>query len=200
MGVAGLHAMLDMLGRLRARCGASPALTDTSSGRSKHALKQERTMSLGSETEAKALQPVITRPGDAEQIRPFGIDMKVMLGAEHTGGTFSAIVGELKPGEGPPPHLHRDREEYFFVLEGTYSLTVNGNESSIGPGTMVFVPRGTVHTFKNTSSSMGRLLEWTIPGDNGDYFRAMHKMETDGGFNPETFAEINQRYVTEFVE
>ena len=156
-------------------------------------------MSQGSETEAKALQPVIMRPGDAEAIRPFGIDMKVMLGAEHTGGTFSAIVAEVKPGEGPPPHLHRDREEYFFVLEGTYSLGVNGNESTIGPGTLVFVPRGTVHTFKNTSGSMGKLLEWTIPGDNGDYFRAMHKMETESGFNPETFAEINERFVTEFV-
>jgi mannose-6-phosphate isomerase-like protein (cupin superfamily) len=146
------------------------------------------------------LQPVIMTPDQAEMIRPFGIDMKVMLGAEHTGGTFSAIVGEVKPGEGPPPHLHRDREEYFFVLEGTYSLGVNGNESTIGPGTLVFVPRGTVHTFKNVSATLGRILEWTIPGENGDYFRAMHEMESTGGFNPEKFAEINQRYVTEFVE
>jgi mannose-6-phosphate isomerase-like protein (cupin superfamily) len=146
-----------------------------------------------------ALQPVIMTPAQAENIRPFGIDMKVMLGAEHTGGTFSAIVAEIKPGEGPPPHLHRDREEYFFVLEGSYSLSVNGSESTIGPGTLVFVPRGTVHTFKNVASTMGRLLEWTIPGDNGDYFRAMHQMESAGGFNPETFAQINQRFVTEFV-
>jgi mannose-6-phosphate isomerase-like protein (cupin superfamily) len=163
------------------------------------AKQQEAIMSTGSATEATGLQPVIMRPGDAEAIRPFGIDMKVMMGAEHTGGTFSAIVAEVKPGEGPPPHLHRDREEYFFVLDGTYSLGVNGKESSIGPGTLVFVPRGTVHTFKNTSDRMGKLLEWTIPGDNGDYFRAMHKMETEGGFNPEAFAEINERFVTEFV-
>ncbi len=147
----------------------------------------------------RSLQPMIVTPADAETIRPFGIDMKVMLGGEHTGGTFSAIVAEVKPGEGPPPHLHRDREEYFFVLEGTYSLGVDGNESTIGPGTLVFVPRGTVHTFKNIAGTMGRLLEWTIPGDNGDYFRAMHQMEAGGGFNPETFAEINQRFVTEFV-
>jgi mannose-6-phosphate isomerase-like protein (cupin superfamily) len=131
-----------------------------------------------------ALQPVIMTPAEAETIRPFGIDMKVMLGAEHTGGKFSAILAEIKPGEGPPPHLHRDREEYFFVLEGSYSLSVNGNESTIGPGTLVFVPRGTVHTFKNVAPTIGRLLEWTIPGDNGDYFRAMHQMEAAGGFNP----------------
>jgi len=146
-----------------------------------------------------ALQPMIMTEAQAETIRPFGIDMKVMLGGEHTGGTFSAIVAEVKPGEGPPPHLHRDREEYFFVLEGTYSLGVNGNESTVGPGTLVFVPRGTVHTFKNVASTMGKILEWTIPGDNGDYFRAMHEMEAGGGFNPETIAEINRRFVTEFV-
>lgn len=155
--------------------------------------------SSSADTPATGLQPMVVSADAAEQIRPFGIDMKVMLGAEHTGGTFSAILGEVKPGDGPPPHLHRDREEYFFILEGTYWLSVNGNESTIGPGTMVFVPRGTVHSFKNVSDGMGRLLEWTIPGENGDYFRAMHEMEQSGGFNPETFAAINRQYVTEFV-
>lgn len=149
---------------------------------------------------AGALQPMIVPLDGAEKIRPFGLDMRVMLGAEHTGGTFSAIVGEMKPGEGPPPHLHRDREEYFYVLEGTYWLSVNGAESTIGPGTLVFVPRGTTHSFKNTSDGMGRILEWTIPGSNGDYFRAMDKMEREGGFNPDTFAAINKQFVTEFVE
>lgn len=146
------------------------------------------------------LQPLIVRAEEAEQIRPFGIDMKVMLGGEHTRGSFSAILGEVRPGDGPPPHLHRDRDEYFFVLEGTYALGVNGKQSTIGPGTMVFVPRGTVHTFKNISDKPGRMLEWTIPGSNGDYFRAMHAMEQNGGFNPETFAAINKKFVTEFVD
>jgi len=146
------------------------------------------------------LQPMIVAAEAAERIRPFGIDMKVMLGAEHTGGSFSAILGEVGPGDGPPPHLHRDREEYFFVLEGTYALGVNGKQSTIGPGTLVFVPRGTVHTFKNISDKVGRLLEWTIPGSNGDYFRAMHAMEQNGGFNPEVFAAINKKFVTEFVD
>jgi len=143
--------------------------------------------------------PRIVTADNAEAIRPFGIDMKVLIGGEHTGGTFSAITAYIKPGEGPPPHLHRDRDEYFYVLEGTYQLGVNGAESTVGPGAMVFVPRGTVHTFKNISGADGKLLEWTIPGSNGDYFRAMHEMEASGGFDPEKFAEINRRFVTEFV-
>jgi mannose-6-phosphate isomerase-like protein (cupin superfamily) len=144
-------------------------------------------------------KPRIATADQSEAIRPFGIDMKVLIGGEHTGGTFSAIAADIKPGEGPPPHLHRDRDEYFYVLEGNYLLSVGGSESTVGPGAMVFVPRGTVHAFKNTSSSDGKLLEWTIPGSNGDYFRAIHEMETSGGFDAEKFAEINQRFVTEFA-
>ena len=144
-------------------------------------------------------QPRIATADEAEAIRPFGIDMKVLIGGEHTGGTFSAIEAEINPGEGPPPHLHRDRDEYFYVLAGTYQLSVGGDEATVGPGAMVFVPRGTVHAFKNISESTGKLLEWTSPGSNGDYFRAMHEMEAAGGFDPEKFAEINQRFVTEFV-
>jgi mannose-6-phosphate isomerase-like protein (cupin superfamily) len=145
------------------------------------------------------MQPRITSLDQAASIRPFGIDMKLMLGAEHTGGTFSAIVAEVAPGEGPPPHLHQDREEYFYVLDGIYSLTVNGVESTIGPNTLVFVPRGTVHAFTNIASTPGRLLEWTIPGSNGDYFQAVDKMQTEGGFDPEKFAAINKQFATEFV-
>jgi mannose-6-phosphate isomerase-like protein (cupin superfamily) len=145
------------------------------------------------------MKPRIASLDQTETIKPFGIDMKLLLGAEHTGGTFSAIVAEVAPGEGPPPHLHHDREEYFYVLEGTYSLTVNGVESTIGPNTLVFVPRGTVHAFTNIASTPGRLLEWTIPGSNGDYFQAVDKMQTEGGFDPEKFAAINKQFATEFV-
>src|ERR1017187_3553047 len=154
---------------------------------------------MSSDSSGAERKPRIVTAEQAEAIRPFGIDMKVMIGAEHTGGSFSAITAYIKPGEGPPPDLDRDRDEYFYVLEGTYKLTVGDSEATVGPGAMVFVPRGTVHAFTNTASSAGRLLEWTIPGSNGDYFRAVHEMETTGGFDPEKFAEINRRFVTEFV-
>jgi mannose-6-phosphate isomerase-like protein (cupin superfamily) len=145
------------------------------------------------------MQPRITSLDTAASIKPFGIDMKLMLGGEHTGGTFSAVVADVAPGEGPPPHMHHDREEYFYVLEGTYKLSVNGTETTIGPNTLVFVPRGTVHAFSNIASTPGRLLEWTIPGNNSDYFQAVDKMQAEGGFDPEKFAAINKEFATEFV-
>ena len=150
-------------------------------------------------SDAANLAPRIVPVETAEPIRPFGLDMRVMLDSAATGGAFSAIVVELKPGEGPPPHLHRDREEYFYVLEGTFRMSVNGGEREIGPGTLVFTPRGTVHSFSNIGTSNGRLLEWTIPGSNEPYFRAVHEMG-ERGFDLERLAEINRRFATEFTE
>lgn len=145
------------------------------------------------------LQPRIVHPDRADRLTPFGIDMKVLLSAQQTGGSFSALYADIRPGEGPPLHLHRGHDEYFFVLEGTYQLQVGDQEQTIGPGTLAFVPRGTPHGFKNISDAPGRLLEWTIPGDNEPYFRAVDAMQNDGGFDPQKFAAINQRFATEFV-
>lgn len=146
-----------------------------------------------------ALAPRISRTEQAEAIRPFGIDMRVLLDSEATGGAFSALVAEIKPGEGPPPHRHHDREEYFYILDGSFRLSVAGREETVGPGTLVFVPRDTVHAFTNIGATAARVLEWTIPGSNEPYFRAVHRMEQAGGFDPARFAEINQAFSTEFV-
>lgn len=145
------------------------------------------------------LRPLVVHLDQAEQLHPFGIDLRVLLSAQQTGGSFSALFGDIKPGEGPPLHLHRGHDEYFFVLDGTYQLQVGEQEQTVGPGTLVFVPRGTAHGFRNIGDSNGRLLEWTIPGDNEAYFRAVDAMQNDGGFDPVKFAAINDQFATEFV-
>jgi mannose-6-phosphate isomerase-like protein (cupin superfamily) len=35
----------------------------------------------------------------------------------------------------------------FFIVEGTYELTVGDQTSTAGPGTIVFIPRSVVHRF-----------------------------------------------------
>ena len=143
--------------------------------------------------------PLVTRREDAESIRPFGIEMNVMIAAEQTSGTCSVLIAEFKPGEGPPPHLHRDTDEYFFVLEGTISLVVDGKESTVASGHLILTPRGTTHSFKNIGTSTARLLEWTVPGRSEPYFRAVYEMEVSGGLDPKRLVEINEQFATEFI-
>jgi len=144
------------------------------------------------------VEPRVTPLAAGESLRPFDIEMTVMIGQAQTGGACSVLLAALRPGEGPPPHLHRDHDEYFFLLEGTISLVVNGEESTVAANTLAFVPRGTTHAFKNIGASPVRLLEWTIPGNNEPYFRAVHDMATIHGFDPSRLAEINAQFATEF--
>jgi len=147
---------------------------------------------------SKQTEPWIRGRENAEIIRPFGNEMKVMLSGASTNGTCSVLFADLKPGEGAPPHRHREYDEYFFVVEGTISLVIDGKESTIVPGTLAFTPRGAIHSFKNIGASTASMLEWTIPGGNEPYFRAVSEMGAD--LDPKRLAEINAHFATEFID
>ncbi len=145
----------------------------------------------------KQTEPWIIGRENAEIIRPFGNEMKVMLPATRTDGTCSVLFADLKPGEGAPPHLHREYDEYFFVVEGTIFLAVDGKESKIVPGSLAFTPRGAIHSFKNIGASNASMLEWTVPGGNEPYFRAVSEMGAN--IDPKRLAEINAQFATKFI-
>jgi uncharacterized cupin superfamily protein len=71
------------------------------------------------------LKATILKPEQALPIKPFGIDMKVLLTTAATGGAIAVIMGYHKPGQGPPDHVHFNQEEMFFIVEGIYELTVD---------------------------------------------------------------------------
>ncbi len=141
----------------------------------------------------------IVGPGQGTAINPFGISMNVMLRADDTGGTFASLVAELDPGQGPPPHFHHDHDEYFFILEGRFSLSVGGQDVTAEPGTMVYVPRETVHAFKNIGTTRGKILEWGLPGGQERYFEAIDQLAARGEMNPENIVATSRAFETEFV-
>src|SRR5215470_17923401 len=101
------------------------------------------------------LQATIVRLEQAQAITPFGLDMKVLLTTEATGGAISVLMAWHKPGEGPPDHVHFDQEEIFFILEGTYELTVDGQTTTAGTGTSCS-SRATSCTVSRTSATRRR--------------------------------------------
>ena len=64
------------------------------------------------------LQATIVKPEQALPIKPFGLDMKVLLTTEATGGAISVLMAWLKPGEGPGDHVHFNQEENVFHRRG----------------------------------------------------------------------------------
>lgn len=144
------------------------------------------------------VRAAIVRPEHVPTIKPFGIDVKVLLSTEATGGALSVLMGWHKPGEGPPDHVHYGQEEIFFIVDGTYELTIGGQTSTIGPGTIVFLPRNTVHRFRNVGEKTACMLDWSLPGGQDRYFKAISELAADGGFTAEKAMAISRKFDTNF--
>ena len=50
-------------------------------------------------------------------------------------------------------------------------MTVGEQTSTVGPGTIVFIPRNVVHRFKNIGETTGCMLDWSLPGGHDQYFK-----------------------------
>jgi len=144
------------------------------------------------------LQATIVTPEEALPIKAFGLDLKILLTTEATGGAVSVLIGDHKPGEGPPDHVHFNQDEVFFIVDGTYELTVGDRTATVGPGTIVFIPRNVVHRFTNVGDATARMLDWSLPGGQDHYFKAIAELAAGDGFTGERVMEISKRFDTNF--
>ena len=78
-----------------------------------------------------------------------------LLGDSEAVGLFELVT---PPQGGAPPHLHPLQDEVHYVLEGRYAFRLDGRAFEAGPGSVVFVPKGTVHAFTNAGMGPGKIL------------------------------------------
>jgi uncharacterized cupin superfamily protein len=90
-------------------------------------------------------------------------------GADTAGGFafFHLVVPTMT---GPPLHVHTLEEELFYVLEGEVVFQIANERVTAGPGTTVFFPRGTVHTYQNFSQETARILIIVTPAGFDRFF------------------------------
>ncbi len=81
---------------------------------------------------------------EGRRISILGTGLRVLAGTEH-GASFSVMTADLPAGMGPPPHVHDDEDEAFFVIEGQMRFLAGADEWVLGPGGFVYLPRGIVH-------------------------------------------------------
>ena len=92
---------------------------------------------------------------------------------KQTNGTITIIDQYIQPGGGPPPHIHHREDESFYVLDGSFSFLCGDKERILETGSFAFIPKGTLHTFKNQGENRGRLLVIITPAGLEDFFYAI---------------------------
>ncbi len=120
----------------------------------------------------------------------------LLLGAEDTGGTFEAYeidASKLERGvSGPPPHVHRQHEEAFYILEGAFTFALGGTEYAAPAGSLVVVPRGTRHSF--TMEPGARCVVFAIPGGLAGFFGELTAARASGRVDAEVRAALAEKY------
>jgi quercetin dioxygenase-like cupin family protein len=89
--------------------------------------------------------------------------------SEQSGGVLCVIEHAASRGKRTPLHLHPDHDETGYVLEGEILFHIDGVEHKVGPGTVVWIPRGAPHAFLVTSE-IARSLWVVTPGEPMEAF------------------------------
>ncbi len=141
-------------------------------------------------TETTAAEKSLTHvnPGLGDPIGVMGEVVRVLLPSSDTNSALALVEIESPPGGGPPAlHTHPPLE-VFYVLEGEVEFSQmgpNGPETFIArPGSVVHVPSGAPHNYKNVAASNSRMLGMFTSPDMEQFFRGMSSASTDDAGNP----------------
>jgi len=69
------------------------------------------------------------------------------VGADNGDVNISVYLLNAPPGRGPGPHRH-PYDEVQFVREGRGAYTVDGRQFEVGPGDILVIKAGEVHSFR----------------------------------------------------
>ncbi len=57
----------------------------------------------------------------------------------------SLAEASMKPGQKTDRHHHKLSEEFYFLLEGTALMEIDGETHDVGPGDAILIPPGAWH-------------------------------------------------------
>ncbi|HSP67559.1 MAG TPA: cupin domain-containing protein [Bryobacteraceae bacterium] len=137
--------------------------------------------------------------GASEEIRIGQLAIRFLLEGKASGGSVAVFEFDVPAGAKVPiAHSHDGYEETIYGLEGVLTFTLNGQQTDIGPGEVLCIPRGAVHRFDNTHGADTKMLAIVSPGILGpDYFReiaALVKAAAGGPPDPAALAAVMRRH------
>ena len=130
-------------------------------------------------------------------IRVGPIEVRFRLESGHTAGSLTMFEFSVPANARVPvPHSHDAFDETVYGLEGVATWTLDGQKTRVGPGDVLFIPRGRVHQFENLETQGARMLSVIAPGLLGPaYFQEIADVINPGGPpNVERIMEVMRRH------
>jgi quercetin dioxygenase-like cupin family protein len=137
---------------------------------------------------------LVLAPDEGREFNAFGSRVLFKLGGSETGGSLSMGIATTPPGVAPPMHVHRSDDEIFLVLEGTISFLLEGRWVPTTPGTVVYLPRGVPHTFRNTGTGPSRHCVITTPSGFEEFYARSAELFAAGPPDPARVQALATEY------
>ncbi len=121
-------------------------------------------------------------------------------GSDDLGGSAAVFVQTIVPGGGPPRHVHRETDEFLFVLDGSIDVWVGERHARLTSGMSVVLPRGVAHRFDNVTNLPARALAVVTPGRGARFFDDIDRARPRLPQELPKLAAIVARHDIEFVD
>lgn len=108
--------------------------------------------------------------GEGKSVWVVGDTYTFKADGEATAGAFAFWEAVVPPQAGPPPHIHQGEDEAYYVLEGELEVLDGDRTITVSAGSFVYVPRGTLHTFKNVGNRPSRMVILVTPAGLENFF------------------------------
>ena len=82
--------------------------------------------------------------------------------------TLSIIEERMPPGTSEVRHYHQKADQFFYVLRGSLSIEVSGNERVLSPGQGIHITAGEPHQVRNQADFDAEFLVVSNPPSHGD--------------------------------
>ena len=104
---------------------------------------------------------------------PGGVEARIHVRGEQTGGAFVLLTDTGPPGWSLPPHRHANESETIHVTAGALWLEVEGQRRELRAGDTAHVPPGTLHASGTLGDAPVHRVVVFSPAGMEDFFAAL---------------------------
>lgn len=148
--------------------------------------------------EVQTINAKILGPKEGRYLNVIGDQQWVKLRGEDTNGAFAMVEQLNQPGISIPTHMHTREDETFYIAEGKVQFTVDGRDVIAEPGTTIFLPKKTPHSFKVIGDKLARVIVLVSPAGCEKLFEELAELPPEQA-NISKAMEISERYGVYFL-
>jgi uncharacterized cupin superfamily protein len=159
-----------------------------------------RRLMNGANPGEQTMQPRIHAAHEGRSLDILGNTMLEKAGSADFDGAAAVFLQTVRPGGGPPAHVHADTTEFFYVLDGEIEAWIGDAHVVLTAGMSATLPRGIPHRFDNCTNQPARVLAIVTPGRGARFFDDIDAARPQLPAELDRLAAIVARHDIRFVD